>query len=156
MKKTTVLLVLFLVIIFNAFALCAAKAVCNEVSCTEENTNEFENISFTWQLYNNYSEDNSKFSVFKALNQNINNHFNGLLLNNSMQNDVASYIEFSLLLVSIIDNSINWRERSVNSIISRIQKEILGNDPFEQQRERLKEMEILNRGYSGELNRIIY
>ena len=140
MRKIAVFFGLFLLIFPQVFA--------------DEDANEFESIFFTWQLYSYLNENNPDLYVFENLNQNINTHFNRLLDDNSLQNSVASFIGFSLLLASIINSSINWREHRIYNQERRIQNEIWG-DPWEQQKERLREIEIIERGFHSDSSRII-
>jgi len=72
MNKMTVLGFLFLIILPNIFA--------------DENVNEFENVFFTWQLYNYYTEGNNQNLIFILdLNKNLMTQPNQLLIFNQQQ-----------------------------------------------------------------------
>jgi len=141
MKKIVILGYLFLIIFSQTFA--------------DESTNIFENIFFTWQLYSYLDEVNQNTNVFESLDQSINANFNRLMNFNLTQRAAAGLAGFSLFVGSVIDYSFNWRQRRISNQERRIQNELWG-DPWAQQMERLREMEIIERGFYRDSSRILY
>jgi hypothetical protein len=121
MKKMAVLSFIFLIIYPNIFA--------------DENINEFENVFFTWQLYNYYTKGNNQNLIFILdLNKNLMTQPNQLLIFNLQQQNtipqfsqlfrpigpVTSFIWmlfFGAALAKYIDD---WEEYLINNPIDNI------------------------------------